>query len=109
MNTSLCAYETRPFLITLPAIWDTSDPMVQSIQGHGTKHSRSWHKALKVMAQSTQGQHSCQERAPLSGPRKATKLTTNTGNPVVSLHESLVFLNRPLPQIVSDPHNTPVI
>ena len=55
MNTSLCACETRPFLITLPAIWDTSDPMVQSTQGHGTKHSRSWYKALTVMVQSTHG------------------------------------------------------
>lgn len=31
--TQLRAYVTRPFPVTLPASWDTSDPMVQSTQG----------------------------------------------------------------------------
>lgn len=76
----------------LPAFWYTSDHMAQNTQGQGETLSPSW----------------CQGKSPLLDPRKATDLTV-TGKRISLLHYALFFLNIPVTQIASDPHNILVI
>lgn len=61
----LCAWEARPVPITLPASWDTSDPIVQSTKIGGAAFTPS---------------------VPRDVPRKATQVTMTIGKPATLLH-----------------------